>query len=279
MAFPRRGARRKEKPIFRTNSGRPGIFPKPARCARRAWSRLCFKALGKGKAILREEEEVRGFIRQGSRIIGVETSSGKYEGEQVLLAGGAWTGGLLDILGISHPLKTDRGQVVLLKAETGFLRHVLFSSTAYLVPRLDGHVYVGSTLEEAGFDKSVTKEAIANLTRGAYRALPFLEKATVEATWAGLRPKALDDKPLLGLVPGLENLWVASGHYTHGILLSAATGHLMAQALSGEKTRLPLEPFPHVDRAAFPRPWDKARIHAPFGQECFYNTAVHFRIG
>lgn len=208
------------------------------------------KVLEKGKAILREGEEVRGFIRQGSRIIGVETTDAKYEAEQVLLAGGAWTGGLLDILGISIPMRPVRGQVVLFKAEPGLLRHVLFSSTAYLVPRLDGHVYVGSTLEEAGFDKSVTKEAISNLTQGAYRALPPLEKATVEATWAGLRPKAVDDKPTLGLVPGLENLWIASGHYTHGILLSAATGYLMAQALTGGGTKIPLESF-RLDRAPY----------------------------
>ncbi len=208
------------------------------------------KVLVKGKAILRENEDVRGFIRQGSRILGVETSVAKYEAEQVLLAGGAWTGGLLEILDVSLPMRPVRGQVVLFKAEPGLLRHVLFSSSAYLVPRLDGHIYVGSTLEEAGFDKSVTKEAVANLTQGAYRALPALEKASIEATWAGLRPKALDDNPTLGLVPGLENLWIASGHYTHGILLSAATGHLMAQALSGEKPKLPLEPF-RLDRAPY----------------------------
>lgn len=208
------------------------------------------KVLEKGKAILREGEEVRGFIRQGSRIIGVETSVAKYEGEQVLLAGGAWTGGVLDILGISFPMRPVRGQVVLFKSEPGLLRHVLFSSTAYLVPRLDGHIFVGSTLEEAGFDKSVTKEGVSKLTQGAYRALPPLEKATVEATWSGLRPKAVDDKPTLGLVPGLENLWIASGHYTHGILLSAATGYLMAQALSGGATKLPLEPF-RFDRAPY----------------------------
>ena len=208
------------------------------------------KVLEKGKAVLRENEEVKGFIRQGSRILGVETTVAKYEAEQVLLAGGAWTGGLLDILGISLPMRPVRGQVVLFKAEPGLLRHVLFTSTAYLVPRLDGHVYVGSTLEEAGFDRSVTQEAISKLTQGAYRALPVLEKAKVEATWAGLRPKALDDKPTLGLVPGLENLWIASGHYTHGILLSAATGALMAQALSGGATKLPLEPF-RLDRAPY----------------------------
>jgi len=201
------------------------------------------KVLERGKAVLREGEEVRGFMKQGSRILGVETNAGKYEADQVLLAGGAWTGGLLDILGISLAVKPIRGQVVLFKSEPGLLRHVLFTSTAYLVPRLDGHIYVGSTLEEAGFDKSVTKEAVAALTRGAYRALPLLERAKVEMTWSGLRPKAADDKPYLGIVPATENLWVAAGHYTHGILLSAATGRLMAQAILGEKPERDLGPY------------------------------------
>jgi glycine oxidase len=201
------------------------------------------KVLEKGKAVLREGDEVRGFLKQGSRIIGVETDKGKYEADQVLLAGGAWTGGLLDILGISLAMKPIRGQVVLFQAEPGLLRHVLFTSSAYLVPRLDGRIYVGSTLEEAGFDKSVTKEAIAGLTQAAYRALPVLEKAKIEMTWSGLRPKALDDFPYLGKVPAMENLWVAAGHYTHGILLSAASGRLMAQAILGEKPERDLGPF------------------------------------
>ena len=201
------------------------------------------KVLEKGKAVLREGEEVRGFLKQGSRIIGVETDKGKYEADQVLLAGGAWTGELLNILGISLAMKPIRGQVVLFQAEPGLLRHVLFTSTAYLVPRLDGRIYVGSTLEEAGFDKSVTKEAIAGLTQAACRALPVLEKAKIEMTWSGLRPKALDDFPYLGKVPAMENLWVAAGHYTHGILLSAATGRLMAQAILGEKPERDLGPF------------------------------------
>jgi glycine oxidase len=201
------------------------------------------KVLEKGKATLRENQEVRGFIRQGEKILGVKTSSGDLEADQVLVAGGAWTGGLLDILGISIPMKPIRGQVVLFKAEPGLLRHVLFSSSAYLVPRLDGRIYVGSTQEDAGFDKSTTKEGIEKLTQGAYRAIPALEKTKVEATWSGLRPKGVDDLPSLGKIPGVENLWIAAGHFTHGILLSAATGHLMAQALLGEKPDLDLSSF------------------------------------
>jgi glycine oxidase len=102
---------------------------------------------------------------------------------------------------------------------------------------------VGSTQEDVGFDKATTKEAIEKLTQGGIRAIPDLEKAKVEATWSGLRPKGVDDLPSLGKIPGFENLWIAGGHFTHGILLSAATGHLMAQAVLGEKPDLDLSPF------------------------------------
>src|SRR6185369_11942708 len=128
-----------------------------------------------------------------------------------------------------------RGQVVLYRAQPGLLGHVLFSMAAYLVPRLDGRIYVGSTLEEAGFDKSVTTEAVASLTQGALGALPVLKDALVEATWSGLRPAPLDGLPYMGPVPGFENFWAATGHFTHGILLSAATGELMASLVAGQK--------------------------------------------
>jgi glycine oxidase len=209
------------------------------------------KTVQKRGITLRENEEVKEFIREGTRIQGVETANGEYEADQVLLAGGAWTGGLSQKLGVTVPVRPVRGQVVLFQATPGLFKNVLFSPSAYLVPRLDGHVYVGSTLEEAGFNKSVTEEAIHRLTQGARQAVPALKEARVEATWAGLRPAPLDGWPYLGPVPNFENLWVAAGHFTHGILLSAATGHLMSQALTGEKTEIPLEPF-RVDRKPYP---------------------------
>jgi glycine oxidase len=206
-------------------------------------TRALLKVLQDKGAVLREKEEVRGFSRQGNRIIGVETAQTQYEADEVLLAGGAWTKGLSEILGFSIPVRPVRGQVVLFQAEPGLLKHVLFSANAYLVPRLDGRIYVGSTLEEAGFDKSVTAEAVAGLTKGAISALPALERAKVESTWSGLRPGSMDGLPYLGRVPGFDNFWAATGHFTHGILLAAVTGRLMAQALTGKKPELDMDSF------------------------------------
>ena len=199
----------------------------------------------------RENEEVLEILREGSRAIGVATLQGKIQADHVLVTGGAWTGGILEKTGISLPVRPVKGQVVLFKAAPGLFKSILFSSSAYLVPRLDGHVYVGSTLEEAGFDKSVTKAAFDRLVQGARQAVPALGKAIIESSWAGLRPATRDGWPYLGPTPGWENLWVAAGHFTHGILLSCVTGRLMAQALSGEKTDLSLEPF-RLDREPYP---------------------------
>ncbi len=209
---------------------------------------------------LREGEEAEDLLYgEGKRVRGIRTSKGPLEADQVVLAGGAWTGAFSKKTGVSLPVRPVRGQVVLFQGEPGLFKSVLFSSNAYLVPRLDGRVYVGSTLEEAGFDKSVTQEAVSRLTQGAWQAVPALKKAKVEAVWAGLRPASPDGWPYLGTLPGFENLWVASGHFTHGILLSAVTGHLMAQALSGERTDIPLEPFrvgrePHPSGGIYPPP-------------------------
>jgi glycine oxidase len=209
------------------------------------------KALQLRGVTLREKEKVTGFIREGNRIKGVETAKGKIEADHVLLTGGAWTDILAQTLGISIPVRPVRGQVVMFQSAPGLFKNVLYSPVAYLIPRLDGHVYVGSTLEEVGFDKSTTPEAVANLTQGAIQAVPALQEAKVETTWAGLRPASPDGWPYLGSVPNFENLWVATGHFTHGILLSAVTGHLMSQALSGEKTELSLGSF-RLDRKPYP---------------------------
>jgi glycine oxidase len=98
-------------------------------------------------------------------------------------------------------------------------------------------------LEDVGFDKRVTPEGEEKLLNGAMRIFPHLNPSLVEHRWAGLRTGSIDGWPYLGRVPGTEGAWIATGHFTHGLLQSAVTGHLMAQALSGEKTDLSLEPF------------------------------------
>ncbi len=196
---------------------------------------------------LRDREPAEDFILQGSRVTAVKTSKGTLEADQVVLTAGPWTGALCEKLQFSIPTQPIRGQAILFKDDPGLVKHILFTGLGknfvYMVPRLDGRLFVGSTLENAGFEKAVTPEGEEKLQRGARFLCPHLTPDRVEYRWSGLRTGSVDGWPYLGRLPGLENVWLATGHYTHGLLQSAITGRLMAQALTGEKTDLSLEPF------------------------------------
>ncbi len=203
--------------------------------------------LQKSGALLREREPAEDFLIQGNQVTGVRTSREDIEADQVVLTAGPWTGALCEKLGVTIPTRPIRGQAVIFKDDPGRVRHILFTGLGktfvYMVPRQDGHLYIGSTLEDVGFDKSVTPEGEEKLERGARFLCPHLAPYQMENHWAGLRTGSVDGWPYLGRIPGHENVWLATGHYTHGLLQSAVSGRLMAQALTGEKTDLSLEPF------------------------------------
>jgi len=209
--------------------------------------RALVTALQKAGVTLRENEPVESFILQGKKITGVRTVKGDIEADQVVLSAGPWTGALCEKLGLSLPTQPIRGQALLYKEEPGRFRHILFTglgkSFVYLVPRMDGHLFIGSTLENAGFEKTLTSEGMNKLEKGASIFCPRLASTQAEFRWSGLRTGSVDGWPYLGKIPGVEGAWLATGHFTHGLLQSAVSGHLMAQALTGEKTDLSLQPF------------------------------------
>ncbi len=206
-------------------------------------TRALLRSLQTQGVILRELELVQSFLAKGRTIFGVKTNKETLEADAVVLATGAWTGLFGEKFKRVIPIKPIRGQALLYQSQPGFLSHVLFSPLAYLVPRMDGRIYVGSTLEEVGFDKTTTSSGLELLKRGALRALPGLSEVLMDDSWAGLRPGSPDGWPFLGKFPDWEGVWLAAGHFTHGLLLSAATGELIAQDLLGEKPSVDLSPF------------------------------------
>jgi glycine oxidase len=206
-------------------------------------TRALLQILEKQGAILRENESVENFLEKDRRIYGVNTNKGIIEGDEVVLASGAWTGLWGEKFKMVIPVKPVRGQVIMFNAQPGLLQKIIFTSMAYLVPRVDGKIYVGSTLEEVGFDKSTTSEGMERLKQGAQGAIPSLAGALIDDSWAGLRPGSPDGWPIFGRLPNWEGVWVAAGHFTHGLLLSAATGQIMTQAILGEPISFDLSPF------------------------------------
>jgi glycine oxidase len=191
---------------------------------------------------------VWSFEIQGKRIIAVRTDRGRATAGQFLLAAGAWSEALLEPIGWRPGIHPVRGQIALINTRVPLFQRILLWGPRYLVPRPDGRVLVGSTEEDAGFDKRTTTRAIGDLLALACRLVPCLAEAHLERCWAGLRPGSPDGLPYLGAVPGFENLFVAAGHFRAGIQLSPATALVMKELLLGQLTAVPLESF-RLDRA------------------------------
>lgn len=190
---------------------------------------------------------VHGFERQGERIIALRTDLGHIAAGQFLLAAGAWTDALLDQVGWRPGIHPVRGQIALLNTRAPLFRRVLMEGARYLVPRPDGRVLVGSTEEDAGFDKRTTAGAIRELLTLAARLVPALADAHLERCWAGLRPGSPDGLPFLGPVSDFGNLFVAAGHFRAGIQLSPGTALVLKELLLGQPLTVSLTPF-RLDR-------------------------------
>ena len=198
-------------------------------------------AAGRG-AKLRQGEGVAGFVRRGERVTGVRLVGGETFGaDHVVLAAGPWTRALALRLGASVPTRPMRGQM--LAYRTNAVRHMIWGEDGYLVPKAGGFLFAGATVEDAGFRPRTTARGLAGLRRMARSIVPALRYGEVASAWAGLRPGSPDGLPIIGRMPGWENVYAATGHFRNGILLGPITGKLIAQLMTGGETDVPLEPF------------------------------------
>jgi glycine oxidase len=186
---------------------------------------------------------VQKLERRGNYLVAALTDRGRLEAKQFLIAAGAWTDGLLAHVGIRPGVHPVRGQIALLNPIRQLLKRILLQGKRYLVPRSDGRVLVGSTEEDVGFNKGTTASGIQGLLAFAQSVVPGLAQAEVERCWAGLRPGSRDGWPCLGAVMGVDNLFVAAGHFRAGIQLSAATGLVLTEVMLGKKPSVPLDAF------------------------------------
>ncbi len=127
-------------------------------------------------------------------------------------------------------------------SETRRATRVIYDGHNYMVPKRDGTVVIGATEEDAEYDRRVTLEGIAFLTRVA-KAIPSLAQAELRGAYAGFRPMPPDEMPIIGIAPGADNLIFATGHYRNGILLGPITGELVTQIIQGLEPSVDLEPF------------------------------------
>ncbi|MCY3543379.1 MAG: glycine oxidase ThiO [Chloroflexi bacterium] len=189
-------------------------------------------------ASVREHTEVIGLVRSRLRISGVRLHSGELSADHVIIAAGPWTASIAEVLGSDVPVRPVRGVNLNLKPVSGNINAVVHGGWGLLAPRNDGTVVVGATVEEAGFDNRVTAGAVQSIMNMCELIIPSLRDASLNWALSGLRPGSPDDAPMLGAVPGWQGLHIATGHFRSGILLSAITGKLMAEHITGEEPEL-----------------------------------------
>jgi glycine oxidase len=202
----------------------------------RALSRALVAALGAASAEVRGGIEVVAGLFEGDRLTGVRTADGEeLRAETVVLATGAWSGATEWLPEHARPrVRPVKGQVLELRRRDNEppTRHILASERVYLVPRPDGRLIVGATVEEMGFDTAVTAGGVHELLREAYRLLPDVAEMELLDAIAGLRPGTPNNLPLVG--PGaIEGLVLATGHFRNGILLAPLAAQAMADLLTG----------------------------------------------
>ncbi len=195
-------------------------------------------------ATLRSHTRITGIQSQYGRVTALETAQGETIAcQQLVVASGAWSSQWSDWLHIELAVVPQRGQILSLRQPAPPLRHIIFGEAAYLAPKQDSTVVVGATKEEVGFDKHLTAGGIAWLLSTASRLIPSLEQSAIEQMWAGLRPKTPDNLPVLGQAPGWENVTLATGHGSVGIMLSAITGQTLAELLVTGVASALIRPF------------------------------------
>lgn len=191
-----------------------------------------------------EHTPMVGFVQENGAVAGVKTVDGVIRAERVIIAAGAWSGLLARQLGLELPVFPVKGQSFLLDSYSPPTPFTIYTHGCYILPKRNGQVYVGATEEQqAGFDRRPNLRSLASLSSQAVELLPALGDLPFSTPLAGLRPGSRDGLPYLGSVPGIDGLYVASGHFRNGVLLSAITGVVMAELLTGKETSVDVEAF------------------------------------
>jgi len=174
------------------------------------------------------------IVTDHDRANGVEAGGECFMAERVVLATGAWTS-LIKLGESTVPIdvRPMRGQMVCYKDPDIHIKHVIYSRSGYLVPRSDARLLAGATVEDVGFERATTDEARSVLEKMAIEIAPALAHETIAEHWAGFRPYTNDGRPIIGSVPNVDNLFMATGHFRNGILLAPITGKLIADAVMG----------------------------------------------
>ena len=217
------------------------FMSEPCRVNNQRIAEALSRAASRRGAEIRQGVEVAGLLIEDGKAVGARTADGVVRADSVVLAGGAWTGAMDRWLyGPRAPsvesdamVRPVKGVNLNVQPSAGGLTRAIHGSWGLLVPRSDGSMIVGATVEEVGFDARVTLGDVHSILGMGSALMPSLRNATLNWAVAGLRPGSADEMPVIGRMPGHANVIAASGHFRNGILLSLATGEAVADLLDG----------------------------------------------
>lgn len=187
--------------------------------------------------------EIRGVRHEAGRVAALRSAKGELRGGHFVFCAGAWSGELSALLGLTLPVSPVRGQMLLFGAGPASLKRMVLAEGRYLIPRRDGRVLVGSTVEHVGYARLPTRAAHDSLYASALSLCPALQDYNLEAQWSGLRPGSPNGIPFIGRLPGYENAWVNAGHFRNGVVLAPAATRLLADRLLERPAIVDPEPY------------------------------------
>lgn len=192
---------------------------------------------------IQEDLAITGFEIKNNKVTSVNTANRRFHAECYLVCAGAWTHELLRHNLAAPDIRPVRGQMLLFKAKPGVVRHIVLEENRYAIPRADGRVLFGSTIEETGFDKATTRQARDELYEIAMNRFPALRDSPVEKHWAGLRPGSPAGVPYICRHPEIENLYINAGHFRNGIVLGPASARLATDLILDREPILDPGPY------------------------------------
>lgn len=192
---------------------------------------------------IRTHTPATGLALADGHLLGIQTPAGLIHADTIILAMGAWTGTFSEMLPKPVDVRPVRGQMLLFKGTPGVIRHMMLEENRYIIPRRDGRILFGSTLEETGFHKSTTTAVHDELAQLARQRYPVLKNVAIEKHWAGLRPAAPAGVPYITRHPQIGNLFINAGHYRNGVVLGPASARLLGDLILGREAVVDPSPY------------------------------------
>ncbi len=243
MEYLDRGGIESLQPMLGTTSEHALWMPSVGQLRNPRLVKALHRSIAKLGVEIHENSPVEDILIKEGGVVGIQLADGILTASRVVVAGGAWSGEILKQQGIELAVEPVRGQMILFRAVPGLLERIVLSGNHYLIPRADGRILAGSTLEYVGFDKEITGQGRDELVAFATELVPQLADYPIEKQWSGLRPGTRDGVPFIGQCGAIEGLYVNAGHFRNGVVTGLASARLLADQLLAKETILNPGPY------------------------------------